>query len=229
MNATAIVADFNMSQSDLVKVGFEKQLFMVRDAKELASRGIPGKRITDFKTMIEAFVNLPTDGELDVAKQEATEAKTLAQTQAITQMQVVMGIVGTVTKPSTKGYKMFGTAGLDTASEAALYMGLKRAVRVGRARLATYAERGLTADMLTELEKRNEDFQEKLDLQQDAESDRGDAADERITEANKVYAELMELCAVGKAYFAHEDQRKHDDYVVNDTPPAAAVPVPPVG
>lgn len=228
MNVTAIDADFNMSQSDLVSVGFEKQLFMVRDAEALASRGITELRILGFKTMVTNFADLPTDAELDLAKQETTAAKELAESAAITQMQIVMGIVGTVNKPGTTGYKMFGTAGLDSASEGDLYMGLKRAIRVGRAKLANYTERGLTAEMLTELETRNEDFQEKLGLQQDAEGDRGHAADLRVTAANAVYAELMEICAVGKAYFAHVDQRMHDDYVVNDTPPDDDAPVPPV-
>ncbi|MDO7876527.1 hypothetical protein Q5H93_17415 [Hymenobacter sp. ASUV-10] len=224
MREVPIVADFNMSQSDLVTVSFEKQLFMVRDAKELEGRGIPLKRITDFKGQITDFTALPTDGELDQTKQEATDRKDAAQRDLITQLQIVMGIVGTVDKPSTSGYKKFGTAGLDNASEGDLHLGIIRAVRVGRASLDKYAAKGLTADLLTELETRNATFLTRLGEQQDAETARGEAADARIRAANALYAELMDICGTGKALYAQTNARKFDDYIVNDTEPADVKP-----
>lgn len=224
MREVPIVADFNMSQSDLVTVSFEKQLFMMRDAKDLEGRGIPLKRITDFKVQITDFTELPTDGELDQTKQEATARKDAAQRELITQMQIVMGIVGTVDKPSTSGYKKFGTAGLDNASEGDLHLGIIRAVRVGRASLAKYAAKGLTAGLLTELETRNATFLTRLGEQQDAEDARGEAADTRVLAANALYAELMDICGTAKALYAQTNARKFDDYIVNDDAPADTKP-----
>ena len=62
--------------------------------------------------------------------------------------------------------------------------------------------------------------------QQDAESDRGHAADGRMLTANTLYTELIALFAVGKALFATTDARKFENYVVTDTPVPAVVPVP---
>ena len=56
---------------------------------------------------------------------------------------------------------------------------------------------------------------------------RGRAADIRITAANALYTELIDLCAVGKALYATTDARKYQDYVVTDTPAPPAVPVVP--
>jgi hypothetical protein len=207
-----------MSQADLVTVSFEKQLFMLRDTEELAGRGISSDRIDKFKTHITDFTKLPTDGELDQTKQEATDRKDDAQRALLTQMQIVMGIVGTVDKPTTAGYKKFGTAGLDNASEGDLHLGVIRAVRVGRATLAKYAERGLTKELLDELEARNGTFLTRLGEQQDAENDRAEAADVRILAANKLYAELMDICGTAKALYAQTNARKYDDYIVNDEP-----------
>jgi len=213
-----------MSQSDLVTTCFEKQLHMLRDADDLAGRGIPRKRITDFKGQIMKFSELPTDGELDQTKQEATDRKDAAQRALITQLQIVMGIVGTVDKPTTSGYKKFGTAGLDEGSEGDLHLGIIRAVRVGRASLAKYTAKGLTADLLDELETRNATFLTRLGEQQDAETARGEAADTRIRAANALYAELMDICGTGKALYAQTNARKFDDYIVNDEEPADTKP-----
>lgn len=222
MRQVTPTADFNMSQSDLVTVSFEKQLFMVRDAKDLAGRGVTADRIDKFKTQITKFTELPTDGELDQTKQEATARKDAAQRDLLTQMQIVMGIVGSVDKPTTSGYKKFGTAGLDEGSEGDLHLGIIRAVRVGRASLAKYAAKGLTTDLLDELETRNATFLTRLGEQQDAEDARGEAADTRVLAANALYAELMDLCGTGKALYAQTNARKFDNYIVNDDEPATS-------
>jgi len=228
MRQVPIVAEFHMSQSDLVTVSFEKQLFMVRDAKDLAGRGVTAERIDDFKTQITGFTELPTDGELDQTKQEATDRKNTAQRELLTQMQIVMGIVGTVDKPTTSAYKKFGTAGLDEGSEGDLHLGIIRAVRVGRANVAKYAAKGLTKELLDELEARNATFLTRLGEQQDAEDARGEAADVRIRAANALYAELMDICGTAKALYAQTNARKFEDYIVNDDAPATGG-VKPVG
>ena len=219
---------FNMAQSELIRNCNDKHLVMVRDAVDLASRGVSVKRVADFQQGARAFAALPTDGELDATKQEATARKVTTHTRALTEMQVVMGIVGTVNDTRSASYKMFGSAGLDSASDGDLYVGLLRVVRVGRARLADYANAGLTPALLDALEASNQEFLVRMDDQTDAEHDRGHAADGRVLAANALYTELIALCAVGKALFATTDARKYDDYVVTDTPAPAVAPVPPV-
>ena len=95
---------------------------MVRNAADLAGRGVNATRVLTFQAQTLAFATLPTDGELDAAKQEATARKTSVQIQAVTQMQVIMGIVGTVNDVRSAAYKMFSSSGLDSDSD--LYVGL---------------------------------------------------------------------------------------------------------
>ena len=101
---------------------------MVRDAADLAGCGVNAARVLAFQAKTLAFATLPTDGELDAAKQEATARKTSVQIQAVTQMQVIMGTVNDV---RSAAYKMFSSSGLDSDADADLYVGL---LRVGRAR-----------------------------------------------------------------------------------------------
>ncbi|MBF9220191.1 hypothetical protein [Hymenobacter ruricola] len=218
---------FNMAQSELIRLSFEKHGYLVRDAADLAARGITPARVAAFDKQRQDFELLPTDIELDAAKQNATLAKEKAQATAVTQLQGIMGIVGTVHDARSASYKMFGSAGLANGPEADLYVGLLRVVRVGRAHLAEYAGAGLTAAMLDELAASAAVFLERLGQQQDAESARGRAADARILAGNALYEELIDLCAIGKARYATTDARKYEDYVVTDAPAPGAGPVPP--
>ena len=141
-------------------------------------------------------------------------------------MQVIIGIVGTVNDVRSATYKMFGSSGLDSPSDADLYVGLLRVGRLGRARQKDYAKAGLTPALLDTLAASTTEFLTRMGEQQDAESDRDHAADGRMLAANTLYTELIALCAAGKALFATTDARKFEDYVVTDTPVPAVVPMP---
>jgi len=228
MRQTQPVSLYNMAQSELIKVSFDKHGYLVRDAAALAPRGVDAKRIAALDKLRQDFELLPTDIELDGAKQEATDAKAQVQARAVTELQGIMGIVGTVHDVRSISYKMFGSAGLAGGPEAELYVGLLRVVRVGRAHLAEYASAGLTAAMLDALAASAAELLARLGDQQDAETARGRAADVRILAGNALYAELVALCGVGKALYATTDARKYQDYVVDDSPAPPAAPVPPV-
>ena len=216
---------YNMAQSELIKTSFDKHQYLVRDAAGLAPRGITAARLAAFEAQRTAFEALPTDIELDAAKQNATLAKATVETQAVTELQGIMGIVGTVHDVRSASYKMFGSAGLAGGPEADLYVGLLRVVRVGRAHLAEFAKAGLTAAMLDALAASATEFLARLGEQQDAENARGRAADGRVLAGNALYTELIDLCGIGKALYATTDARKYEDYVVTDTPVSAVVPV----
>jgi len=220
------IALFKMPQSELIKVSFDKHSYLLRDAAELAPRGVDAARIAAFNKLRQDFELLPTDIELDGTKQEATQAKEKVQAAAVTQLQAIMGIVGTVHDVRSASYRMFGSAGLATGPEAELYVGLLRVVRVGRAHLADYAPKGLTAAMLDALAASATEFLARLGTQQDAETARGRAADVRILAGNALYEELIDLCGIGKALYATTDARKYDDYVVTDAPAPGATPGP---
>ena len=227
MRPTQPVSQYNMAQSELIKVSFDKHGYLVRDAAELAPRGITAARVAAFDAQRQNFEALPTDIELDATKQNATLAKETVKTRTVTELQALMGIVGTVHDVRSASYKMFGSAGLAGGPEADLYVGLLRVVRVGRAHLAEFAKAGLTAAMLDALAASATEFLARLGDQQDAEAVRGRAADVRILAGNALYTELIDLCAIGKALYATTDARKYQDYVVTDTPAPAVVPVPP--
>ena len=183
----------------------------LRNAADLASHGVNAARVLTFQAQTLAFATLPTDGELDAAKQEATARKTSVQIQAVTQMQVIMGIVGTVNDVRSAAYKMFSSSGLDSDADADLYVGLLRVDRMARTRQKDYAKAGLTPALLDTLAASTTEFLTRMGEQQDA---------------NTLYTERIALFPMGKALFTTPDARKFEDHVVTNTPVPAVVPVP---
>ncbi|MBG8554663.1 hypothetical protein [Hymenobacter guriensis] len=216
---------YSMSQAALVTTTTEKLGYLRRDQAALAGYGVTSARITELQALLTAFVALPTEGEGVQAAATATQAKEAARTTALGTMQRVMGMVGLVHDNRTPQYKAFGTSGLNSASEGDLYLGLVRAVRVGRANLAAYASKGLKAADLTLLETQNAALLAAIGEQHDAESGAAAATQQRLTAGNALYEELVELCEAGKAAFVQTDVSKHEDYVIYDAPvPAPTTP-----
>ncbi|OON67558.1 hypothetical protein [Hymenobacter sp. CRA2] len=79
----------------------------------------------------------------------------------------------------------------------------------GRAGLATYAAKGLTASLLDQLEAQNAALLAAVGKQHDAESAAVTATQQRLTAGNALYDELAALCEAGKSAFVQTDVVRH--------------------
>lgn len=212
---------FNMSQADLVALANEKLLYLRRDAATLAGYDVSDARLDGLAQLTADFVALPSEDEGVQATAIMTGAKTAARTAALDTMQTILNKVKLLHHDQTPQYKAFGTSGLNRASDGDLYLGLVRCVRVGRANLATYAAKGLTAALLDQLETQNADLLRKVGEQHDAESKEATATQQRLKAGNALYEELTALCEAGKSAFVQTDVVRHADYVLYDAPTPA--------
>jgi hypothetical protein len=80
------------------------------------------------------------------------------------------------------------------------------------------AEKGLTQQMLDDLETVIGEFDNALSMQEDAISSRDIATEERIEKANAIYAIVSKHCDTGKRIWVSSNQAKYNDYVIYDTP-----------
>ncbi|TGE24449.1 hypothetical protein E5K00_04330 [Hymenobacter aquaticus] len=221
MKKKAEIAHYNMSQADLVTTASEKLSHLRRDVADLARYGVTPARLDELQRLTAAFVALPTETEGVQQAATATLAKEAARTAALGTMQRIMGMVSLLHNDRTPQYKAFGTSGLNSASDGDLYLGLVRVGRVGRANLATYAVKGLTAADLSLLEDQNAALLKTAGEQHDAESGAAGATQQRLSAGNTLYDELVQLCEAGKAAFVQTDVSRHQDYVLYDAPAAA--------
>lgn len=219
-----------MSQADLLLAASSKLGYMRRDVADFASRGVPATRLDAFGQLSQQFANLPTEQEMVQTAAVTTQYKDGVRERLLTAMQVLMGKVSLLNDSRTPAYKAFGTSGLNSASAADLYAGIRQAVRVGRRTLPNYTAQGVTAAELDQLSELNEAFLEAVHAQLDAENDSLSATQTRLGAANAVYEELNYLCEVGKSLYAQTDVTKYEQYVIYDYAlAAAAVPPKPVG
>ncbi len=222
MKQKPLEPSFNMSQAELLLMATTKLGYMRRDAADFTTRGVDATRLNGLQTLTNTFADMPTEEEMVQSAAVRTQAKATAHTQLLSAMQALMGKVSLKNNDRTPAYKAFGTSGLNGASEAELYTGIRQAVRVGRRTLAEYTAQGVTAQELDQLNARNEAFLDALHDQQDAENESLTTTQVRLKAANALYEELSYLCEVGKTLYVQTDVTKHDQYVIYDRAPATA-------
>ena len=223
-----VIANYPMSQGDLILTSGFKLAFLERDLDDLAKRGLKQERLTSFEKQVEAAAKLPSDEQLDRQKQELTDAATAQRTVAEGGMAEVMSIVAIKNKPTTAAYKTFGSAGLYNASEGDFYVNLGHLLDWADTQVAAYAGQGLTPEMLTDLRAENEKYLLALKAQRLAISTRSAATQTRQIALNALYTELADLCGLGAGFYKQTDKAKHDDYIIDPTVHSDK-PVPPVG
>lgn len=227
MNKQDVIANYPMSQGDLILTCGTKLSFLTRDLDALAKRGVTQARLGLFERQIEAAAKLPSDTQLDFQKQILTEAATTQRGVVESGMADVMSIVAIKFKPTTATYKVFGSAGLYDASEGDFYVNMGHLLDWATTQVDVYEEQGLTPQMLTDLAAENEKYLLALKAQRLAISSRSATTQTRQTTLNALYTELADLCGIGQGLYKQTDKAKYDDYVIDPTVHSGGGDVPP--
>ena len=229
MKQEQIKANYSMSQGDLILLCHTKADFMDRDAAAFATRGVQPARIAAFRAQADAAANMPSDEQLDFAKQELTDAATTQRAVVESGMANVMSQVAIVHDNRSPAYKAFGSAGLYDDSEGDFYVNMGHLLDWATAHAATYAAQGLTPAQLEALAAENDKYLLALKAQRLAISNRSATTQARQKDLNALYDELAALCGIGQGLFKQTDVSKYDDYVIDpavhsDTTPPAPLP-----
>jgi hypothetical protein len=224
MKQEQVTANYSMSQGDMLLTCHTKSGFMDRDTVAFATRGIKQTRINAFKAQTDVCAKLPSDEQLDYAKQTLTEAALAQRGVVESGMATVMSQVAIVHDPRTAAYKAFGSAGLYNASEGDFYVDMVHLLNWATAHVADYADQGLTLGQLQALASENESYLAALKKQRLAISNRSAATQTRQITLNAHYDELTALCGVGQGLFKQTDVSKYNDYVIDPAEGPAALP-----
>lgn len=217
-------ARYPMSQGDLILLCHAKADFMVRDAVAFATRGVRPERVAAFVTQADAAARLPSDEQLDYAKQTFTEAATQQRGVVENGMATLMSQVAIVHDNRSPAYKAFGSAGLYDDSEGDFYVNMGHLVDWATAHAGTYAAQGLTLPQLQALGAENEKYLTALKAQRQAISARSASTQTRQKTLNALYDELAALCGIGQGLFKQTDVSKYNDYVIDPTPQSDDTP-----
>ena len=199
-----------------------------RDAAELAKRGISAALLGKFDKDTAIFGEMEPDEVLVQEGKVVTDDKEATQVALQTAIQAVMDCVGLKDDPRTAGYKRFGVSDVTSLSQAKLHLAATMVVKQGRKYLADYADKGLTADLLTTVEKEDAAFVDQMADRHEAVSTRAGATRARLLFANGLYRQLVALANAGQATWRLTDAQKAHEYVIDPGVASAksVVPVP---
>lgn len=218
------IAEYPSTQAALWERCLEMSATAARDAAELAKRGITAAALTKFAADTTTFGTLDPDTVLVQEAKVVTDTKDETQVRLETAIQAVMDCVGLKDDPRTAAYKRFGVSDVSSLSQAKLHLAATMVAKQGRKYLTEYAEKGLTAAMLTAVETEDAAFVDQMAARHEAVSTRAGATRARIVFANGLYRQLVALANAGQAAWRLNDAQKAHEYVL-DAAPAATAPV----
>jgi hypothetical protein len=227
MKMTQTVANYSLSQGDLILLCHAKADFLDRDADAFLTRGVKPWRVLAFRQQAAAAAKLPSDAQLDFAKQALTDAVAAQRGVVESGMATLMSQVAIVHNDRSPAYKAFGSATLYADSAGDFYVNMGHLLDWATAHLDEYQEQGMTPEQLAGLAKENEKYLAALKAQRLAISGRGATTQTRQVTLNALYDELSALCGIGQGLFKQTDVSKYDDYVIDPTEHSAGPPTPP--
>jgi hypothetical protein len=210
--------NYHESDGDLLTEAGVVSANVNRDIADFNNYGITDTTTLDDLTT--AFDGIPTDDELLGEQEDATKNKN----ELADQVRVAIRSIRTKADLQYKGvgkYKSFGFKGMDELSDNDLCRMAGRVFRVGTTLLSDLAARGLTTAQLTALNTLRSNFNDAIEAEHEAIENRSLETEARVEAGNALWAEMVNLCSIGKTIYADTDPAKYKQYVLTheETPP----------
>ena len=147
----------------------------------------------------------------------STEKKGLAGEALRTAIRGVMTRVALKFHDKTGRYRKFGTAKLGDMTDPQLLFCGRRVVRVARAQIDFLGDVGVNENVLKRVADAAAAFETAMNIQHDRLHERDIAVERRMDQGNKIYAELVTVCNIGKDAWASRDRPKYDQYCIYES------------
>ena len=216
---------YAFADSWLIELCNTRRQFIIRDIAEFSAYSVDALVMTDFENETNAFEAFQTDEELAGIQSEKTEVKDASAEAVKTDVRGIMTRVESKHKPQTARYRRFGTKGMDEMDDNHLLACGRRVARVATDVLADYADVGLMAAIITELETKCQSLEDALNEQADAVANRDIATEDRIEMGNALYGKLTNYCSFGQQIWAETDEAKYNDYIIYTSEGKLAEPI----
>jgi hypothetical protein len=204
-------------------------LAATRDLADLDEYGINSTLLTAFSTKFEDVTSLKID---DVWVQEVAIKNQEVYLTAALLRTMIRGIVGRaalVFGENSLQVKTFRAEQLTRQSARRLIDTAKNVIIKAGEYLSQLAVRGLTQDIIDNLEATLAVYETKRAAANSHSDARSIAAQERLIAYNSLYDDMVVIAGAGKLKFGETDPARYQDYVIYDTfggantPPAAPV------
>ena len=212
--ADTTARNFSMSYGELIGICSGVYGFMQRDASEFLLYGVSATTISDFNDVLQDFIDLPQDQEL-----EALEInKTFVKNERANELRIMLRPFATRAKlvfgDNDGIYNMFHKKDLSRLNDQDLYLFAKVVHDSSEEYLTELTPVGMTQDMIDDLGALILSFYNAMFAQGQAIANRDNAAKERVEKANELYALLTRYCEIGKSIWYETNEAKYNDYII---------------
>lgn len=209
---------FNITLDEFPRVMGEKINFVRRDQEKFDSYGYTTDKVDVLEGRLTNFEDFQTDEEFIGDVMIATEKKNTGSEEIQGEVRKIMLRVQNKYGVRSAYYKKFGASGLAGMTDARLLKSARRVARVATLYLGDLTESGLDTAQIDQLKVLADQFDNAMDVQEDAIADREIGTLLRINTANEIYTEVAKLCETGKEIWRKENEAKYNDYIIYDTP-----------
>ena len=178
--------------------------------------GFSLENLDEMKKNRDKFSNLPTDEEINALKAAATMKKDEARKNLEKAMKAVLDRIGLHFGKTSIEMKQAGGEALTNLSDADFCQKARRVERTGRKYLEDLKAVKLTPEILDNLNKTTEAFDELIDKQKDQVVQREIKTRERVACGNAVYAACVKLHNLAHAALTDVDVSLLENYRLTD-------------
>jgi len=215
MAQTQIKRNFSGSYGSVYQMLGEKLVFVERDAAEFVSFGIDATKVTDIKTLRDAFRDTLTDNEIVGLQIDATQAKMNAKIDVMRVLRSIYTQVSLVFDKTSGQYKSLGRKNITSMTDIQLYNVAQIALRFVTDNKTILATSGVTDNLITQYTTKISTYHDTLYNTTDKQANRDIATQNRIGKANELWSTLKNICNIGQTIWKNDgDNAKANDYKI---------------
>jgi hypothetical protein len=212
--ADTTVRSFSMSYGELIGICSSVYGFMQRDAAEFLLFGVTATKISDFDDLLQEFIQMPQDQEL-----EATEKnKTYLKNEIANELRILLRTYTMRAKlafgENTGTYDRFHKKDMSKLNDRDLHLFAELVKDSAEELLTQLTPFGLTQALIDEFAALITSFYNAMYEQSQAVANRDNASKDRIEKANELFGLLSRYCEIGKTIWYETNEAKYNDYII---------------
>jgi hypothetical protein len=214
MPAKRILRKYSITDAALKQRGDQLVNDMNRDAEAFATRNIGAPERDALTDLLETFFDIPDEIEGRGSITAAVEEKEELADKLKTTISKIRVIAESLYGLSGK-YRRFGFAYMQKLTDEGLHRLARRVLRIGTELLPELSARGLTLEMLNNLQSLTDAYDQALETIHDRETASVIHTEERVAHGNSIWDMMGRYALVGKSLFFDTDEVRYKSYVLD--------------
>ena len=192
--------------------------FMIRDLDEFQKFGYSEEKSSKLVEEVKKFESIPLDVELKGNQVIATELKNNKAMEIKDFLGKINVRIKTTFGSKSALYRKFSANEISRLSDDSLLVTARYIAKTCGMYLDQLKDKGLTEEIITDLDQLADDFESLIYNQYNAIADREIGTYSRADQANLIYKEMSKISEIGKEIWQGVNEAKYNDYFIYDTP-----------